>query len=229
MNSKTSIKNLTIIAMLNALAYLLMVWSRALPPLVPFPPLRYDPKDIIIIIGGFFYGPLTATGMSIVVSLTEMITVSDTGVIGMVMNVVSTYSFACTAAVIYKYGPKKKTLTGAVIGLVTGVIVMVATMMLWNYMITPLYTKAAREDVAAMLIPVFLPFNLLKGSLNAAATMLVYKPLSITLRKLHMFPESGDSSDKNKKSGKINIGIILASLFAVVTCVLLMLVFAKVI
>lgn len=31
--------------------------------------------------------------------------------------------------------------------------------------------------VAELLLPVFLPFNLLKGSLNTVLTLLIYKPV----------------------------------------------------
>ena len=225
MKSKIDIKKLATIATLGAAAFLAMLLSKMLPPLVPIPPLGYDAKDALILIGGFLYGPLAAASMSIVVSLIEMVTVSTTGPVGLLMNIVSTCSFACVAAAVYKYGPKKKTLPGAVIGLFFGLCSMVAVMMLWNYLITPIYTGAPREVVAGMLVPVFLPFNLLKGGLNAALAMLVYKPLATALRKLRLMPESGRSA----KGGKINIGVILASLFAAATVVLLMLVFAGVI
>jgi len=224
MNSK--LKNLIMLAVLSALAFVVMAWSRILPPIVPVPPLKYDPKDVIIILGGFLYGPLAAAAMSLLVSLIEMVTLSTTGPIGLVMNVVSSCSFACIAAFIYS---KKRTIAGAVIGLVTGIIIMVATMMLWNYLITPIYTGAPRDVVAKMLIPTFLPFNLLKGSLNAAVTMMIYKPLSTALRKLNMMPVINKIDGTTAGTGKINVGVILASLLAVITCVLLMLVFAGII
>lgn len=219
------VKNLATIAMLSALAYVVMFFAQMLPPLVPNPPLRYDPKDVIIIIGGFIYGPFTVIAMSVVVSLIEMITVSTTGPYGLLMNIVSTCAFAFPAAVIYN---KKRTITGAVIGLISGVVLVVGVMLLWNYIITPIYLVATieelpfdvsqmRENVAGMLIPVFLPFNLLKASLNAAFIMLIYKPLSDALRKIRILPEA--------EKGKANLGVILASLFAVLTCILLTLVF----
>ena len=218
MNSKINLKTVVTIAMLCALAYAVMFFSRSLPPLVAMPPLKYDPKDIFIIIGGFFFGPLVTVGMSVIVSLVEMITVSTTGPYGLLMNIVSTCAFAFPAAVIYK---KFRSIKGAVGGLVFGVAFMVGAMMLWNYIITPLYIKAPREIVAGMLIPVFLPFNLLKGSLNAALTMALYKPLSGALRKTGMLPDSG--------KGKTSLGVILISVFAVATCVLFMLIFSGVI
>ena len=155
MNTKT--RKLTLIAMFCAIAYVVMVVARI--PVVLF--LKYEPKDVIITIGGFLMGPLASAAISVVVSFVEMFTVSDTGIIGFVMNVLSSCSFACTAAVIYK---KKHTLKGAVIGLISGCAVMVGVMLLWNYFITPLYMGYPREAVAELLLPAFLPFNLLKAA-----------------------------------------------------------------
>lgn len=54
---------------------------------------------------------------------------------------------------------------------------MVLVMMLWNYLVAPLYMGIPREEVVKLLLPAFLPFNLIKGGLNAAITMLLYKPV----------------------------------------------------
>ena len=109
-----------------------------------------------------------------------MITVSETVILKCIMNIVRTLSFACASALIYN---KKHTLSGAVIGLVSGWIISVFVMLLWNYLVTPLYMGYSREVVAEMLLPVFLPFNLLKGGLNASITFLLYKPVITALRK----------------------------------------------
>ena len=206
-------KKITMVAMLCAIAYVVMVVGRV--PVVLF--LKYDPKDAIITIGGFIFGPATALIISLIVSSIEMFTVSDTGIIGFIMNVLSTCTFACTAAFIYK---KKHTVSGAVIGLIAGGIIMTGVMMLWNYFITPIYMGFPREKVAELLIPAFLPFNLLKGGLNGAITMLIYKPVVTGLRKAGLIPEQ----EKTGKSGKFNSGIMLISTFVLVTCILLVLV-----
>ena len=218
-NSKT--KKLVILAMMSALAYLVMVFIRI--PVVAF--LKYEPKDIIITIAGFIFGPLEAFLCSLVVSLIEMFTVSDTGWIGAVMNLVSTCSFACTAALIYK---KRHTLKGAIIGLVAGVGVMVVVMLLWNFILTPIYMGYPREAVAAMLPTVFLPFNLLKGGLNAAITMLVYKPVVISLRKADLIPASvpGSGADTGRR---ISPGVMVGAALVLITCILLTLILAGVI
>ncbi len=206
--------------MLAALAYLVMVVGRI--PIVLF--LKYDPKDVIITIGGFIFGPLSAFAISAVVSVIEMFTVSDTGIIGAVMNLVSTCSFAFVAALIYK---KNHTLKGAVIGLLVGVCSMVIVMLLWNYLLTPIYMGYPREAVAAMLPTAFLPFNLLKGGLNAGLTVLLYKPVVKTLRKAGLAPASEQTEEK--VSGKVSASVMIIAVLVLITCILFALVLADVI
>ena len=210
MDSKT--KKITTTAMLCAIAYVVVVIGRI--PVVLF--LKYDPKDIIITLGGLIWGPMTSFIVSVIVSLIEMVTISENGVLGCIMNIVSTCSFACTASVIYK---KKRTLSGAVIGLVTGSLMMVLVMLLWNYLITPIYMGYPREAVAKLLVPAFLPFNLLKAGLNAGFTFLLYKPVTTALCK------AGYISDSQNMQSKKPIGLWLFSGAIVITCILLILSF----
>jgi riboflavin transporter FmnP len=234
MDSK-KIRMIATIAMLSAAAYVAMYFSKSLPPIVPIPPLRYDPKDIFILIGGFLYGPLVVLPMSVLVSLIEMVTVSVSGPFGLLMNVVSTCAFVLPATMIYR---KIRSIKGAVIGLAVGVLTVSAVMMLWNYIIMPIYwvMLASNEELAAnpellaenrarvanILVPVLLPFNMLKASLNATLTMLIYKPLLTALRKMRMLLQDDEK-------GRMNMIVILVSLFAVITTVLLTLVFMGVI
>ena len=208
-----SVKEMVLIAMLAAIAYVIVALIRI--PVVLF--LKYEPKDVIITIGGFLLGPLAAFVTSLVVSLVEMVSISDTGPIGALMNLLSTCSFACTAAIFYK---KRHTLSGAIWGLLLGSVVMVVAMLLWNWLITPLYMGVARSAVEGMLIPMFLPFNLLKAGLNSALVLVLYKPLVTALRKANLVPSQAKSSGTANKTGVWILGLILLA-----TCILLLLVF----
>ncbi len=211
-NDRSSkIKYLASVGMLCALAYVLVVVGRV--PVVMF--LKYDPKDVIIALGGLIWGPLTSFIVSVIVSVLEMVTISETGLWGCIMNILATCSFACTAAFIYK---KKRTLAGAVIGLLAGCVVTIGVMLLWNYLITPIYMGYPREAVADLLLPVFLPFNALKAGLNAAFAFLLYRPVTTALRKTGMIRES---SGKKKK---FSVGLLLVAVAVIVTCILLILV-----
>ena len=211
-------KRLTMIGMLCAIAFAVMVVGRI--PIVLF--LKYDPKDVVITIGGFIFGPLAAFTVSAIVSVIEMVTVSDTGFIGCVMNILSSCSFACTAAVIYK---RKHTLKGAVTGLLAGVALMTFVMLLWNYLVTPIYLGYPREAVAELLIPAFLPFNLLKGGINTALILLLYKQIVNSLRKAKLIEDSKGAMPVKSH----NTGIMLVALVLLATGVLLALVLKGVI
>lgn len=213
---RMNVRTLTSLGMLTAIAYVVMVLSKALPQVSGF--LQLDLKDTVICIGGFVFGPLAAAIISIVVAVVEMFTVSDTGPIGLIMNVLATCAYCCTAAFVYK---KMHTKKGAVIGLALGVIALTAVMLLWNYLITPIYMVMDRSVVAAMLVPVFLPFNLVKGGLNMALILLLYKPVVTALRRAKLVPES---QTVLQNSGKVNAGFVLFSLALLATCVLLALV-----
>lgn len=213
MNEKT--KKITTIGMLCAISYLVMIVGRI--PIVPaLPFLKYDPKDVVIVIGGFIFGPMVSFLISLIVSAVEMLSVSETGIIGFIMNVISTCSFACIAAYIYK---KKHTLSGAIIGLGLGTICMTVLMLLWNYFITPFYMGYQRKAVVSLLLPAFLPFNLIKGGINLGITLLIYKPVVTALRKAQLIHESHDS---NKKGTYIGAAVI--SGFVLVSCILFILV-----
>ena len=120
MNEKTwRLRRLCVIALLTAMAYAAVALLRI--PVVAF--LKYEPKDVLLVIGGFLFGPAAGAIMSAVVALIEMVTISDTGLIGFVMNLLSSGLFVCLAAGIYRHD---KTLRGAVIGLVCGSLAMTA-------------------------------------------------------------------------------------------------------
>lgn len=191
-------KKIVMIGVFSALAFVMTCLGNLIPIKVAgF--LDYDPKDILIVIAGFILGPASALIISVITALIELITISTTGPIGLVMNIISSAFFACTASVIYQ---KKRTFAGAIIALLCGVVAMCLSMMLWNYLITPLYMTSpngelvSREFVASLLPTVFLPFNLIKGTLNASFAMLLYKPVVNAMRSAHLLERvEGKKSD----------------------------------
>ncbi|MCR4685462.1 MAG: ECF transporter S component [Lachnospiraceae bacterium] len=183
MNYKT--KKITTMAMMVAISFVMVALIRI--PIFPAAPfLTYEPKDVIIAIAGFAFGPVEAIIISVAVSLIELFTISATGLWGCLMNILSTLAFVLPGAILYR---KNKTRKMAWIGIGIGVVCMTLTMLLWNYLVTPIYMGYPREAVAAMLLPIFLPFNLIKSVLNAVFTMLLYKPLMRVLRRTNILPE----------------------------------------
>ncbi len=213
---KVNVRQLVILGMFCALAYAVMVLSKLIPISVAgF--LNLDFKDVIIAIASLLFGPIPGVIISVIVSFIEMITVSSTGPIGLLMNILSTCSFVVPMSIIYK---NKKKFSAAITGAVSGVVCMTIIMLLWNWLVTPLYMGVPRETVVAMLLPVFLPFNLIKGAMNAAATVLLYKPVVTALRKARLLsPSTGTAPKKN-----MTIGVTLVSLFVLASLVLIILV-----
>lgn len=187
-----STKNLVLISLFCAIAYITVLLFRI--PVVSI--LKYEPKNVIITLAGLIIGPISTVFISLIVSFIEMVTISDNGIYGMFMNVVATLSFTLPVAIIYKY---RKSISSAVIGLSIGTVLMTLMMLLWNYIVSPYYFKTPRSVVVDMLIPVFLPFNILKGVLNSTLVFLVYKPVISALRSSNLIPQGNENLNISKK------------------------------
>ena len=191
-DSTWNVRRLSVMAMFTALAFVAVAFVRI--PVMLW--LSYEPKDVLLTIGAFLLGPVEGVIMTVIVALLELVTISNTGAIGFVMNVFSSCLFVCTASLFYH---RKRTLSGALIGLICGAVLATGGMLLWNYLITPLYMEnTTREQVAGMLIPLFLPFNLLKSGLNATLTMLLYKSVSSALRAAKLLPPTQRQTKENR-------------------------------
>lgn len=175
-------KKISYTGILAALTFLVLLLKTIPPlniPLFPNAPfLTLDVKDAIIVISGIFISPLSAVAIAIIVPFVEMITISNTGYIGLIMNIVSSLAFALPICFIYK-----KDFKSLILGLIVGIVAMTVMMVLWNYFITPIYMKLPREILAKMLLPLFVPFNATKGLLCSLLILILYKPvLKITNR-----------------------------------------------
>ena len=215
--TRTYIERVVITSVFCALAFVAVLIGRLIPNVAGF--LSYDPKDAIVAIAGFIYGPLTSVFVSLIVSAVEMVTVSTTGIIGFVMNVISTCAFAVPAVVIYR---RFRSMPAAFLGLAVGVLSMSACMLLWNWLITPLYMHDPRATVVGMLVPMFLPFNLIKGGINMGLTPVLYKPIVTALRAARLVPAADSAPDKKG----YRFGFTLLSLFILAVFILLFLVFS---
>lgn len=197
LHSADKIKRLAAVAMFCALAYVCMYFIK-----VPISFLTLDVKDSLIILCALLFGPLEGLAIAVIVPFLELITVSGTGVYGFIMNALSSVTFSVTAGLIYRY---KKSMKGAVVGLLSGVFAVTSVMMLANLLITPYYVGGTAADVAAMIPKLLLPFNLVKATLNAAIVLLLYKPLSKILKRIG-FLRSGthiEMTAQEKQAGRI--------------------------
>ena len=208
----TKTRKITTIGMFSALAYIFTLIGHFIP--ISFTDfLSYDPKDAVIVIAGLSMGALPALAISVVVAFLELITISTTGIIGFVMNVISSATFACVASLIYK---RIRSLGGAAIGLTVSSVLTVVFMLLWNYLITPLYMGVPREAVAQMLLPIILPFNTIKCGLNSALTMLLYKPCITALRRVGLI-KAGQGKGSGVKVSPVATAVSLGLAVLMIT------------
>lgn len=150
---------------------------------IPFPPapfLVYDPADIPIYISTFAYGPVAGLILTFIVSFIQAFLLGGDGLYGFVMHMAATGGFAVIAGLIYNH---KKTKGGAVIALIAGALSVTFIMCAANLVVTPVFLGTPRENVAKMILPVIVPFNLLKTGINAVVTFLIYKRISGFLHK----------------------------------------------
>lgn len=206
------IKKIVGMATFAALAYAVTFVFR-----IPVSFLTFDAKDAVLTVASFIYGPLAALVMSLIPALIEFITISDTGFWGFLMNFVSSAVFSFTAAAVYKF---KRNFSGAIIGLYSSVVATTAVMMLMNILVTPIYMKVPREMVFNLLPTLLMPFNFAKALMNAAIAMLIYKPISIAMKKAKLISGNMDARFTRQSLVMLIIGgITLAA--AIVIFVLL--------
>ena len=133
--------------------------------------LKYDPSGIVALIAGFAFGPATGAVVSVIPYLVHVATAS--GVYGMIMAVLATFSLVMPASLIYQ---RNRTMRGAVLGLVVGGVVCLAACIVGNLIVTPFYTGMPLDAVVALIVPALLPFNLIKIIVNCAVFALIMRP-----------------------------------------------------
>ncbi len=206
-NKKMDIKRLVGMAVFAALAYGVTFVFR-----IPVSFLTFDAKDAVLTVASFLYGPIAAVIMSLIAALIELITISGTGFYGFLMNFASSACFAFTASLIYKF---KRSLNGAIIGIYSSVILTTAVMMGLNILITPLYTGTTPEQVIKMIPTLLLPFNFAKALMNGAIAMLIYKPISLAMKRAGLI--KGGFDPKFNKQTAIMLILGAATLVAAIT------------
>jgi riboflavin transporter FmnP len=173
-----------------------------------------DIKDSIIVLCTLFFGVPSGLIVSVIVPLLEYITVSGTGEYGLIMNIISSASLCIPVGIIYRY---RKTLKGAILGLCVSVVSMTAVMMVANLFITPFYMGVSRAEVASLIPSMLLPFNLVKGILNAAIVLLLYKPLSRALKKNRLIETTvSKNTEPHVNNNRRSIIVTISSIAVIV-------------
>ena len=188
--SKT--KQLTLAALLGALAFLLMFFSFPIPILSPFAEL--DLSAVPELIGGFMMGPVGGVEIITVKLLLKLLFQGSSSMLtGEVQNFLLECAFVLPASIYYQ---RNKTKKGAVVGLVIGSIVTIVVSIFTNvYLIFPAYIKLYGMNWDSILgifgevnpminsIPTMvafsvIPFNIVSRVITSLITLILYKKIS---------------------------------------------------
>ena len=177
------------ISILSAIGYILMFISVPLPMLFPeF--LKIDISDLPALLGGIALGPMVGVTIAFFKNLLQFITgMSTTGGVGEFANFLIGGSFVFTVSYIYS---KKRDVTGVIIGLISGILIMTIIGCIANYfIILPFYStigwsidavvamgsaiNPAINNKLSFIIWIIAPFNILKSGIMSVLTLPMYK------------------------------------------------------
>lgn len=168
--SHWSVRELVTLAIFSALGMALSFIQ--IPIFPPAPYLQYDPSGIVTLTVALMYGP----SAGIMVQLVSWIPKLIMSPLGSLLTFVAMIGAVLVVGLIYK---RFHNLKGAVASLVAGSVVFIVLAIAMNFVITPIYTPGVTvEAVAGMVVPILLPFNLIKCAINGVVTGLLYKPVS---------------------------------------------------
>ena len=146
-------------------------------PLIPGVPwLKYDPSGIVSLVAGFAYGPAAAAIVSVLGFVPHVF--ADPW--GSLMAIAVALAMSVPAALVYR---RVRTRRGALAGIIVGAVVALVVAIIGNLLVTPIYAHMTVEQVAAMIVPALLPFNLAKLAVHGVVTFLIYKPISNLLHR----------------------------------------------
>ena len=193
---KDTTHNLTVAAMLSAVAFILMFIEFPIPMLIPAF-IKMDFSDLPALLGAFALGPVYGVIISFMKNLLHIVIKgTSTACVGELSNFILGAIFSAVAGYIYKHHKSRKT---AIIGAVAGAVAMGVLSVPSNYFVVyPAYVQfyhmpleailgmyqailPSADSLIKCLILFNLPFTLVKGLLDAVLCMLIYKPLSPSL------------------------------------------------
>lgn len=190
---KISVSKMTKIAMMSVLAFVIMQLELIVPIFPSF--LKLDMSDLPALIGAFAMGPMAGVAIEGVKNLLHLLQTS-TGGVGELANFAIGSAIVIPSALIYAKNKSKKS---AVIGLLVGTVAMSIVGAMANYFVLiPFYTafmpidtivelgtviNPAINSVGTLVLFGIVPFNLFKGLVLSALTLVFYKRISPVLHK----------------------------------------------
>lgn len=175
---------LAVLGMMAAISVVLVFLHFPIFPAAPW--LELDFADTPIIICSVLFGSLPALSVLFVASAIQAFMLGGSGLWGFIMHFVASGAMVLAVGLISRRSAKPRKLIPA---LVVGILAMTAIMIPMNYLITPLnsgmgYTETAMELISSMMLPIIIPFNLIKATCNCVIAGLLIKALEPVMRRL---------------------------------------------
>ncbi|TYP53311.1 ECF transporter S component [Thermosediminibacter litoriperuensis] len=185
-------KNITKVAVLGVMAFFIMTYLEFPLPLFPAF-LKMDLSDLPALLAGFGVGPWAAVLVEVLKNILHAIFKNQTAFVGEAANLLTGILFVVPAALLYSV---RKTRLNAILGMAAGTVIMTLGMALANYYVfIPLYAKVFNIpvdaivgmgtsvnsrviDLKTLVVYSIVPFNIIKGFMLTAVTMLIYKRVS---------------------------------------------------
>ena len=165
------------VAAIVLLILMAMVLSFVELPVVPGAEwLKYDPSGIVSLLATLLYGSWIGVGIAVASWIPHLVT----DPLGAFMNIMATVSLIVAVGSVYR---RKPSLALAVLGCAAGVVVSTAVSICLNFVVTPLYMGATYEQVAALVLPALLPFNVFKALANSVVAIASYRKLASLLEE----------------------------------------------
>lgn len=180
LRNRFSAKRLAFMAVFVALAFAVSLLDFPLFPTLPF--LKLDFGNVFILLVAFLLGPVEGVIVCILKELLRALA-SGSGGVGEIANAITTSAYILLPATVYRF---KKGLKVVVLSLVAACFIGTGAALICNRFITfPLFL-GVDAGVALFMEGFWLivAFNMIKTAAVGVLTMLLYKRLSLTLKKL---------------------------------------------
>ncbi|MEE0801338.1 MAG: ECF transporter S component [Gemmiger sp.] len=198
MQTRNHIRELTVTAMLGAVATVLMFLDFSLPMIIPSF-VKMDVSELPALLASFSLGPVSGIAVCLIKNLLDVLFHGTTNGIGEVCNFLLGAVFVGVAGFMYR---RKKSRKMAVLACLVGSVAMAIVSVPVNYYLTyPVYASmfggidliiAAYQEInpgvnglLECLLIFNLPFTLVKGLLDSVICFAIYKPLSPILHGRH--------------------------------------------
>ncbi len=177
-------KRLVYGSFLAAIAVVLMV-SVSLPIMPQASYLRYDPSDVPILLSAVLIGPIDSVYAALVKDLLYFV-VRAKGPFGPISDFIAVAVFAFVTGAVYRRFSSmslKALVTSCALGVLARTLIMIPA----NLVILRLQFGFSYGKILQMMWPILTTFNVLKGGINAALTvvLLLSLPSGCGIRNRH--------------------------------------------